>query len=300
MNTPAIAPLQRDIAFTRADFAAIASFVHIATGIRLTEANEPLVFSRLAKRVRALELTTFADYLAIIRSPSGAEEREAMISALTTNTTRFFREDYHFDTIVADLLPELAERARRGERVRLWSAGCSSGEEPYSLAMSILQALPDAPDLDLRILATDIDRRVLAQAERGLYPAEALGAVPDALRAIGFGPATGASVGIAPQARALVTFRFLNLVEPWPVRGPFDAILCRNVAIYMDDATQAGIWRGFADLLRPGGYLFTGHSERISAEIRPRFDLCGKTTYRLIDGSAPESGGRNAETRGKT
>ena len=257
----------------------IAQILHREAGIEIAEAKAALVHSRLVKRLRALGLPDFDAYCRLIRSDDGAGERGHMISALTTNVTRFFREPHHFADLREWLAGDLGQRARRGERVRIWSAGCSTGEEPYSIALTLLEALPDAPSLDVRVLATDLDPVVLRRAEAGRYPASALAEVPQALRARGFEPDGEGGLRALPALRKLVAIRPLNLVRPWPVRGPFDLILCRNVAIYFDAATQAEIWSRFAALLRPDGRLYIGHSERLSGPAARSLRLRGTTIY---------------------
>ncbi len=265
-----------------ASFARIAEVLHEMAGIRLEAANRSLVVSRLSKRLRALGLASFREYCALVANPTERVERYEMVLALTTNTTRFFREPGHFAIYERDLLPRLVNRARAGSRVRIWSAGCSSGEEAWCLAALTLRAFPDANRHDLRILATDIDRTVLATAEAGLYPGRAAAAVPPDMTSLMFRPAEDGSgqMAIRDELRALVTFRYLNFVEPWPVSGPFDAIFCRNVAIYMDEETQAHLWRGLESVLDPDGYLFLGHSERIGTELEDRLELFDKTSFR--------------------
>ena len=273
----------------------IAQILHREAGIEIADAKVALVRSRLIKRLRALGLPDFDAYCRLIRSESGAAERGLMISALTTNVTRFFREPHHFADLREWLAGDLGARARRGERVRLWSAGCSSGEEPYSVALTVIEALPDAPSLDVRILATDIDPVMVGRATAGRYPASALTDVPQALRARHFEPDGEGGLVAGPALRRLVAVRPLNLVRPWPVRGPFDLILCRNVAIYFDAATQAEVWARFAAVLRPGGRLYIGHSERLSGPAMQALTLQGTTIYGLAEGaaadaSAPRSG----------
>jgi chemotaxis protein methyltransferase CheR len=206
-----------------------------------------------------------------------------MVAAMTTNVTRFFREPHHFDHLQKSVLSRLAEEARGGMRVRLWSAGCSSGEEPYSIAIALLDVMPDAPDHDIRILATDIDPDVLNRAQAAVYRAGQVENIPAESRSKCLLPTKDAgemAFCISDVARELVRFRELNLLDPWPMTGRFDVIFCRNVMIYFDEPTQNDIWLRFAEVLQPGGYLYIGHSERIAADRLP-FDLVGQTTYRL-------------------
>jgi chemotaxis protein methyltransferase CheR len=280
----------RDFDLTDADFARIAALVRRHMGITLAESKRPLVYSRLARRLRALRLDGFPAYLDLLASPDGTTEREELISAVTTNVTAFFRESHHFDTLRDAALPALIDRARAGGRVRLWSAGCSSGEEPYSIAATLAAACPDAARLDIRILATDIDRAILARAEAGLYPDETAAALPADLARLVF-PREGRGPegqAVADPLRRLIRFRRLNLIDTWPMRGPFDVIFCRNVMIYFDRPAQEEIWQRFASLLAPGGWLMIGHSERVSGPAQAGLSVAGITTYRKHGHSAGE------------
>ena len=274
-----------EFAFTDDDFRRIATLLHGETGIVLSEAKATLVYSRLAKRLRALGLDSFKTYCALVAADHGAAERQDMFAALTTNVTRFFREPHHFEHLKTNVLPPLIEAARRGGRIRIWSAACSSGQEPYSAAMTILSQAPDAASLDIKILATDLDPNMVAQGRAGRYPAALLQGVPADMCARWFSPAPGdAGLQIADEVRSLVSFRDLNLIGDWPMRGRFDAIFCRNVVIYFGEDTQARIWGRFAPLLSPDGVLYIGHSERVSGAAAGRFKPDGVTTYRLSDG----------------
>lgn len=270
---------EREFDLSGETFRQIADLACSEAGIVLTDAKEPLVYARLAKRLRLLSLGSFAEYLGLLAESHS--ERAEFISTLTTNTTQFFREAHHFDTLADTVLPPLIETARRGGRVRLWSAGCSSGEEPFSLAMTLLLLCRDVAALDVKILATDVDRQILDRAEAGRYPAQSLATLPAGVQAW-FGAADPEGRrAIDPTVRGLVTFRQMNLVRPWPVNGPFDAILCRNVVIYFAPETQDRIWHGFVSTLKPGGHLFIGHSERLSPSVKNEFETIGMTTFRL-------------------
>jgi chemotaxis protein methyltransferase CheR len=268
--------VEGEFAFTWEDFRHIADLVHGEAGIVLPKTKANLVYSRLSKRLRAIGLKSFRDYCALVeRGESG--ERAAMISAMTTNVTRFFREAHHFAHLRDSVMPKIADAARRGEKVRLWSAGCSSGEEPYSIAMTLLSAIPDAPSRDVLILATDIDQAMLDHAAQGVYPRARLDDIPKALQShVTAGGPDRFRIGDA--ARALVCFKPLNLLKPWPLRAQFHAIFCRNVMIYFDQETQDAIWSRFAERLPAGGTLYIGHSERVGAGLP--FVLAGQTTYR--------------------
>ncbi len=276
--------VEGEFVFTAEDFRHIANILHAHAGIALNEGKAALVYSRLAKRLRALGLRSFRDYCALVEGVDGVDERQAMTAALTTNVTRFFREPHHFDHLRDVVMPELAARARSGGRVRLWSAACSNGQEPYSMAMTVLSVLPEAAELDVRILATDIDPNMVAEGAAGVYPEEALVAAPALLRQRWFdkAPAHGPDRFSASETlRRLVTFRELNLIGDWPMKGRFDVVFCRNVVIYFDDATQERVWSRFLPVMTPDATLYIGHSERVSGPAAGCLTTSGLTTYRL-------------------
>jgi chemotaxis protein methyltransferase CheR len=268
---------------TRRDLNEIATMIYADAGIYLNETKASLVYSRLSKHIRSLGLKGFRDYCQLVASPAGAAARRDMLSHLTTNFTRFFRENHHFEHLKTDVLPQLIARAKAGGRVRIWSAACSDGQEPYSIALTVLSLLPNAADYDFRILATDIDPKILALARAGAYDATALETVSPAMRKQWF---SEVEVGgrfkwrIDDRVKRLITFNELNLMAQWPVKGPFDVIFCRNVVIYFDEPTQMKIWSRFAGVLDSGGYLYIGHSERVSGDAKALFDNIGITTYR--------------------
>ncbi|MDN3568802.1 CheR family methyltransferase [Paeniroseomonas aquatica] len=267
-----------DVPFTEEDFTAIAAMVREASGIMLGPTKRDLIYGRLRRRLRALSLGSFAAYRAVLDGEGGAEERVRMINAVTTNLTGFFREKHHFEHLARQLLPSLS---RQGHRLRIWSAGCSSGEEPYSLALTLLGTLPDLAARDARILATDIDTSMVETAATGRYPVERLAPVPEALRGHHLLPREAGQVEMGPEAKALITFRSLNLLGPWPMRGPFDVIFCRNVVIYFDKPTQRKLFDRYADILVPGGHLYIGHSESLF-RVSERFQHLGRTIYRKL------------------
>lgn len=272
--------VEGEFVFTAEDFRHIAQTLHAHAGIALSEGKAALVYSRLAKRLRVLGLRSFRDYCALIDGVEGVDERQAMMAALTTNVTRFYREPHHFDHLRDKVMPELAAKARAGGRVRLWSAACSNGQEPYSMAMTVLDVLPEAAELDVRILATDIDPNMVAEGAAGVYSEDLLAPVPAASRRH-FLPAAGAPGRLSADAalRRLVTFKELNLIGDWPMRGRFDVIFCRNVVIYFDDATQERVWSRFAPIMTPGGVLYIGHSERVTGPAATLLQPAGLTTY---------------------
>ena len=274
--------VEGEFVFTAEDFRHIAQTLHAYAGIALSEGKAALVYSRLAKRLRVLGLRSFRDYCALIEGVEGVDERQAMTAALTTNVTRFYREPHHFDHLRDKVMPELAARARAGGRVRLWSAACSNGQEPYSMALTVLDVLPEAADLDVRILATDIDPNMVAEGAAGIYSDELLSPVPASGRKH-FTPVPGSPGQFSADAtlRRLVSFRELNLIGDWPMKGKFDVIFCRNVVIYFDEPTQERIWSRFAPMLEPGGALYIGHSERVTGPAAQQFETTGLTTYAL-------------------
>jgi chemotaxis protein methyltransferase CheR len=255
-------------------FRRVAELAYEVAGIKLPAEKRELVRSRLIKRVRHLHLDGFEDYLALVDSPRGQDELPRMIDALTTNKTNFFRESAHFDFLAEVVLPE----ARAARRLRIWSAACSSGEEPYTIAMVLAATIRDLESWDVRILATDISERMIDLAERGLYRKEQLEGVSPADRERFFSPA-GGEFSVRNELRALVRFARLNLMQDWPMRGPFDLVFCRNVMIYFDKPTQERLVNRFFHLLRPGGYLAVGHSESLTPLSHP-YQFIQPATYR--------------------
>ncbi|WP_343078861.1 protein-glutamate O-methyltransferase [Ostreiculturibacter nitratireducens] len=260
--------------------AAIAAIAHAEAGIVIAPGKTSMVQSRLAKRLRALSLQDYASYIALVESAEGAEERRRMISSLTTNVSHFFREAHHFELLREKTLPPLISRLRRGGRARIWSAGCSTGQEAYSIAMTMLDMAPDVATQDFRILATDIDPVVIVTGRTAVFESTACETIPPNLRQKFLEPVPG-GMRIAAAARRLVSFRELNLHGAWPMKGRFDAIFCRNVVIYFDAQSQRKLWPRFAAALLPDGWLFVGHSERVPTVPAMGFETVGITTYRL-------------------
>jgi chemotaxis protein methyltransferase CheR len=275
--------LPGEFTLSQDDFRRISQMIYADAGINLTEGKAALVYARLAKRLRALRMQAFRDYCDLVASPEGHAERQEMLTALTTNVTKFFREPHHFDHLKAKMLPQFLQ-AGRGQRIRLWSAACSTGQEPYSIALTLLSAWPEAAGHEVKILATDIDRAVLATAEAGVYSEEQLDGVSIELRRRFFEPAGGDRPHwrVNEAVRRLVTFRQLNLIESWPMQGQFQAIFCRNVVIYFDEPTQQEIWRKFLPRLTPEGALYIGHSERVTGPAAEHVRSDGVSTYRLL------------------
>lgn len=265
------------------EFAFLAGLVRQRIGISLGPQKREMVRSRLSKRVRLLGLEGFRDYCKLLSSDQGEDELGHALNAITTNLTRFFRESHHFDHLRASLPDILKAKRDGGEdlRLRLWSAGCSSGEEPYSMAMTLADAVPDLRGWDARILATDVDTDMLERARAGLYPADAAADVPPRLRTRFLHRAEGGRLGVNDSLKALVAFKPLNLIGPWPMRRRFDAIFCRNVAIYFDRDVQTRLVAQLAERLKPGGHLYIGHSESLSG-LSDLFELVGRTIYRRL------------------
>jgi chemotaxis protein methyltransferase CheR len=259
---PVIAP-----ELTSDEFEGVATLLKDVAGIALVPGKEGLVRARLSPRLRALGLPNVASYLEQVDGDKSGEELATMVDVLTTNKTSFFREAEHFEFLREAVFPQLAA----GDRpVRIWSAGCSSGEEAFTLAVLVRESPWPTLARRTRILATDISRRVLDRARHGIYSVEAVRDVPPAFVPRHFerapdGPRGDRRVVVSADTRGLVTFARLNLMGRWPMRGKFDAIFCRNVMIYFDRPTQQQLVQRFSELLVPGGYLFVGHSESLTA-----------------------------------
>ncbi|SDX71343.1 chemotaxis protein methyltransferase CheR [Allochromatium warmingii] len=267
---------EREFEFTQRDFEQIRRLIYEHAGISLSPAKMDMVYSRIARRLRATGLTIFQEYLSFLNE--NPDEWQHFTNSLTTNLTSFFRESHHF--------PVLAEHAqdikRQGRRpMRVWSSACSTGEEPYSIAMTLIEAF-DSWTPPVQILATDLDTNVVRHAAEGIYPLDRVEKLSTAQLKRFFLRGTGSRAGMArmrPEVQALIEFQPLNLLSPaWPMREPFDVIFCRNVMIYFDKATQAKILTRFHPLLRPDGLLFVGHSESL-AHVANLFRLRGKTVY---------------------
>nr|WP_138995793.1 protein-glutamate O-methyltransferase CheR [Sphingomonas sp. PAMC 26621] len=269
-----------------AEFAAIAEIMQRDARIHLTTGKITLVQSRLSRRLRAHGLASFRDYVRLVATD--AEERSAMIVALTTNHTHFFRENHHFDHLRHTTLPWLQDRAHH-QPVRIWSAGCSSGEEVYTIAMCLLgennQSAAWLRHGDVKLLATDLAPHVVDSTRRGLYSAETVEPIPAAYRDTWM-QQLGPDFQMVAEARALVTARVLNLFEAWPMRQLYDVIFCRNVMIYFDDVAKAELEARFVKMLAPGGYLYIGHSERLIGAAANEMINCGQTIYVKPGGGA--------------
>lgn len=274
-------PRIREFQFTDGDFQALRSMVKEMTGINLAESKRELVYGRVSRRLRALGMSSFTSYRRLLESGDGSE-LVAFCNALTTNLTSFFRESHHFDYLRDQFLAPRREAGRRTERIRIWSAACSSGEEPYSIAMTVLEALPDWQRWDIKILATDLDSDILARAQRGRYNADRVkGMDPKRLSRFFTEVRDGSerAYDVASELADLVTFKQINLMHDLPMPGPLDVIFCRNVVIYFDKDTQRGLFSRIARVQRPDDLLMLGHSESLF-KVSDDYALIGKTIYR--------------------
>lgn len=269
---------QREFDFNESDFTFIKQAVYDRTRIVLADHKKDMVYARLARRLRALGLKKFSDYCELISLPEGDQELQQFINAVTTNLTSFFREQHHFEHLGKHVI---APMSRAQQRIRLWSAGCSMGAEPYSIAMTAREAM--ASECDLKILATDIDTQMLTIGSTGEYNADQSEKIPEPYRKkycerIREQPG---HYRMGENVRSLITFKPLNLLHDWPFKGPFDAIFCRNVVIYFDKPTQKELFSRLADKLKPGGFLYIGHSENLF-HVSDRFENTGRTIYRRL------------------
>jgi chemotaxis protein methyltransferase CheR len=267
----------REFAFTAKDFERVRQLIYEHAGISLNPSKHDMVYSRLARRLRATGIRNFKDYLALLEN-NDETEWQAFVNALTTNLTSFFREPHHFP-----LLAEHVLKQKGKHHISLWCSASSTGEEPYSMAMAAVDAFGSFTP-PVTIVATDLDTNVLAKAEAGVYPVERVEKLsPDLVKRF-FLKGAGAQAGfvrVRPELRAMITFRQVNLLNnEWNIRAPLDAIFCRNVMIYFDKATQLKILERFAPLLQPDGLLFAGHSESFH-NAGHVFSLRGKTVYEL-------------------
>ena len=276
MSSPAVDPSLR---FSQADFEQVRSLIYQRAGISLNAGKHAMVYSRLSRRLRETGQSTFTGYLQWLQASKGAAgeaEWQEFVNCLTTNLTSFFREDHHFQALADDL------RERAGRHLRIWCSAASTGEEPYSIAMTVAEAL--GAQAQVSILASDIDTKVLATAQRGVYEADSRGLSAERLLRH-FMRGKGGNAGfirIKPELARRVEFRPFNLMShSWSLGEPFDLIFCRNVMIYFDAATQRQVLQQMHSVLRPGGLLYVGHSENFT-ESRALFRLRGKTVYQRV------------------
>ena len=269
--------MNSEFLFTDSDFSKIRTLIHRRAGIALGEQKRQMVYSRLSRRLRELGVPEFSSYLALLEARPDGDEWQAFINSLTTNLTSFFREAHHFP-VLADFV-----RQRRNQPIEIWCAAASTGEEPYSIAMTLIETMGERASGMARVIATDIDTAVLAKASAGVFSQEQARLSPERLKRF-FNKGTGSNAGkvrVRPEVAALVKFSPLNLLDrAWPVKEPVDAIFCRNVMIYFDKPTQKAVLERLALLLKPGGLLFAGHSENASL-VSQAFRPLGQTVYEL-------------------
>lgn len=270
---------EREFAFSDADFLFLSTLANDKTGIQLADHKRDMVYSRISRRLRALGLTSFRHYCDLLTGPDGEDEMGHLVNAITTNLTHFFRESHHFDHLRDHLISPVMQTKQR--KLRIWSAGCSSGMEPYSIAMTMKHTIKDIAAWDARILATDIDTNMLNRGVQGEYTADEYDNIPSPYRSYVTQTRHGDTMQMADSLKQLIAFKHLNLLESWPMKGSFDAIFCRNVVIYFDKPTQTKLFARMASLLSPNGFLYIGHSENIT-KICPQFELIGRTIYRLV------------------
>ncbi len=273
-----------DMTLSRKDFLRIKDVIYKHCGINLVDGKQALVTTRLGKRLRTLKnFKSISEYVDYVLSPENKKEFSAMVDAISTNLTCFFREKQHLDYMVKTALPSLMKRKRskNDKRIRIWSAGCSSGEEPYSLAISLLEHVPANENWDIKILASDVSTRMLERAQAGSYDKSQVENVPLPIKNKYFTTNVIENEKVFQVTKTLqniIRFRYLNLMEPWPFHGPFDFIYCRNVMIYFDKPTQENLVSRYWNLLDDKGILFIGHSESLSG-IKSKFSYVIPAAY---------------------
>ncbi len=268
----------REFEFTNRDFERVQKVVYDYAGIDLNDSKKNLVYNRLSKRIRFLEMKSFSEYLDYVMKV-GEDEFVHLINAITTNLTFFFRENHHFEYLANTVIPELIKQNASSRKIRVWSAGCSTGEEPYSIAIVLKEIVP--PGWDAKVIASDLDSNVVHTAKQGIYNIDRLKGVSDQRKKRWFKKGTGSQEGLAkvkPELQDIIDFQQLNLMDEWPTIETVDLIFCRNVVIYFDKPTQAKLFDRYANKLRAKGHLFIGHSESLY-KVCDRFELLGQTIY---------------------
>ncbi len=275
--------IRREFDYSDADFQFVKKKIFKLAGISLSDAKHQMVYSRLARRLRLLGLQKFKDYCQLIKGDD-SEEIGFFINALTTNKTSFFREKHHFDFLANSIIPQLVLKKAHSRRIRIWSAACSSGEEPYTIAMVLDRCKTTNSGWDTKILATDLDSNVLDTARQGIYDQRLLQDVDPGFRRDFFqkgAESQSNKIKVAKKLAEVISFKQLNLMDDWPLKGPFDVIFCRNVLIYFDRVTQQKLFKRFYDLLTEEGHLIIGHSENLG-EMSQQFEILGRTIYRKL------------------
>lgn len=275
----AIVEKPREFRFTVDDFNFLRKLSNQHSGIQVPDERFDMFYSRLSKRVRKLGLNDFKEYCQYLKDYPDHEFTE-FINSITTNLTAFFREMHHFDYLRDVVIPEVLKRNKNTKQIRVWSAGCSTGEEPYTLAMTLLDNVP--PDWDIKVLATDLDTNVLQTAMDGVYSEERVTDLSEQILKRWFMRGKGAQDGLVrvrPQLQKIIQFKKLNLMQDWPMKCQFDFIFCRNVLIYFDRDTKALLASKYAKMLASRSWLFIGHSESLN-QLSNEFDLVATTTYK--------------------
>ncbi|NVJ49505.1 MAG: protein-glutamate O-methyltransferase [Gammaproteobacteria bacterium] len=272
--------MSKEFLFTREDFKQVQKIVFDNAGIKLSDHKFEMVYGRLARRLRATGIRSVNEYLDFAKQDE--QETIQFTNALTTNLTYFFRESHHFEFIESKVVPQVIDSNKSTKKVRIWSAGCSSGEEPYSIAYSIRNLIKNQSSWDIKILATDLDTEVLKKAKNGIYISERIESMSADQRQSLFNK-TPSGYCVKDDWRRYIFFKQLNLMNSWPMRGKFEVIFCRNVLIYFDRDTQQKLIGRFRELLAPNGYLILGHSESIGAQ-GSNFKALGKTIFQRSKG----------------
>jgi chemotaxis protein methyltransferase CheR len=274
----AIVEKEREFKFTVDDFSVLRKLSNSHSGIQVPDERFDMFYSRLSKRVRRLGLNDFSEYCEYLRD-NHEDEFTEFINAITTNLTSFFREKHHFDYLRDTVIPELLKRNAATKEIRIWSAGCSTGEEPYSIAMTLLENVPAG--WDVKILATDLDTQVLQTASEGIYTQDRVAELPIDILRRWFMKSRSLpdQVKVKPELQSIIQFNQLNLMTEWPMKTPFDVIFCRNVLIYFDRETKAALAKRYAKLLVSKSWLFIGHSESLN-QLSSEFELVATTSYR--------------------
>ena len=268
------------------DFKFICQFVYDNTGIVLNDSKREMLYRRLTRIVRERKLNSFTEYCSLLRE-NGKQEKDFFINAITTNLTSFFRENHHFEYLTNTEIPVLLKNKVVGvngkKRLRIWSCASSTGEEPYSIAITLFEAMKsNLSTWDVKVLATDIDSNVLAKGKQGIYDISRIEEIPRIIKQTYFYQGSGTnsqSVKVNEKLKEIITFKQLNLLHEWPMKGPFDAIFCRNVIIYFDKKTQQELFERYYEMLTPGGLLFLGHSENLG-NYQKYFENVGRTIFR--------------------
>ncbi|PCI44481.1 MAG: chemotaxis protein CheR [Alphaproteobacteria bacterium] len=287
---PEAADRVREFEWRDQDFRFLSGLLHEKTGIVLNEKKKEMMYGRLVRRLRTLKIDSFSGYCDYLTGPSGDRELGFTLNAITTNTTNFFRENHHFDYLRDKLLPPVSKKVNldSSHHFRVWSAGCSSGQEPYSIAM-VMRSVLGPSARNCKILATDLDSNILATAQFGQYDGEKCRKTIPRTYLASFTKRVGDSakdsggdlVKMGDEIKKLITYKQLNLLHDWPMKGKFDVIFCRNVMIYFDKETQDKLVRRYATYLKPEGILFIGHSESLLS-VSDVYKCEGKTIYRLL------------------